>query len=258
MRKNSPKELDDALDAVAQALREAQSVLFVTGAGISAESGIPTYRGVGGIYTNADTPDGMPIEVALSGETFRRSPMITWRYIHQIAAASQDAHENRAHEIVAAFEEKFDRVWVLTQNVDGFHRKAGSSNVIDIHGDVHELLCTSCSYRETVDDYRGLGEVPRCPACSGFLRPDVVLFGELLPVEKVETLHRETAKGFDAVFSIGTSGLFPYVIQPVIDGARNGKLTVEVNPDRTTISELVSYRLETGAVTAMEGLWSRL
>ena len=86
----------------------------------------------------------------------------------------------------------------------------------------------------------------------------MVLFGEMLPFEKVETLERESAKGFDAVFSIGTSGLFPYVVQPVFDGARSGKLTVEINPDRTTISDVVSHRLATGAVAAMEGLWSRL
>jgi NAD-dependent deacetylase len=197
------------LETVASFLRGASSVLFITGAGISADSGLPTYRGIGGLYEEADTPEGIPIEEALSGEMMRRHPALTWKYIHQIEASARGASFNRAHAILAEAERRFERVWVLTQNVDGLHLRAGSKNVIDIHGDVHHLLCTGCENRATVEDYSHLAPLPLCPDCGEALRPDVVLFGELLPLSKVETLERELLRGFDVVFSIGTTSVFP-------------------------------------------------
>lgn len=230
----------------------------MTGAGISAASGIPTYRGIGGLYEEAETPEGMPIEEVLSGETFRRRPELTWRYIHQIERASRGARFNRAHAIVAEAEKHFERVWVLTQNVDGFHRQAGSSHVIDIHGDVHDLACTGCRHRARVSDYRELDPLPLCAGCEAPLRPEVVLFGELLPFDKVETMERELRKGFDAVFSIGTTAVFPYIVRPVEEARRRGDLTVEINPGETLLSDYVDVRVPLGAVEALEGIWSRL
>lgn len=253
-----PSNVDAKLDTVASFLRNARSVLFVTGAGISAESGIPTYRGMGGLYDDVDTSEGMSIEEALSGETLRQRPELTWKYIHQIEAASRGANFNRAHEVLSAFEERIDRVWILTQNVDGFHRRAGSTRVIDLHGDIHTILCTSCSYRTSVEDYSGLAPLPVCPECTAPLRPDVVLFGELLPFEKVETMQRELARGFDVVFSIGTTSVFPYIVRPVLDAKLKGKPTVEINPDTTMISAEVDVQLPLGAVAALDSLWSRL
>lgn len=178
-------------------MRRAKSLLFITGAGVSADSGLPTYRGIGGLYEEAETPEGRPIEEVLSGETMREEPALTWKYIHQIEAACRGSTFNRAHALIAEVEERFTRVWVLTQNVDGLHRKAGSRNVIDIHGDVHDILCPRCSYRENVEDYSALEALPLCPRCSHPLRPDVVLFGELLPSAKVSTMERELERGFD-------------------------------------------------------------
>lgn len=250
--------LDDKLDAVASFLADADSVLCITGAGISAESGIPTYRGIGGLYDDVDTTEGIPIEEALSGEMMRRRPEVTWKYIHQIEAASRGARFNRAHEVVCAFEQRFERVWVLTQNVDGFHRQAGSSNVIDIHGDIRHILCTRCDYRTTVDDYSGLSPLPVCPECSKTLRPDVVLFGELLPFEKVELMERELERGFDVVLSIGTTSVFPYIVRPVMDAKLRGKPTVEINPGTTMISSQVDVQLPIQAVRALDTVWTRL
>ncbi len=253
-----PSNADDKLDAVVSLLGDAQNILCVTGAGISAESGIPTYRGIGGLYNDVDTPEGIPIEEALSGETMRREPSVTWKYIHQIEAASRGASFNRAHEVLSAFEERFERVWILTQNVDGFHRKAGSTNVIDIHGDIHRIVCTSCDYRMTVDDYTGLSPLPVCPECDEPLRPDVVLFGELLPFEKVEIMQRELDRGFDVVFSIGTTSVFPYITRPVLEAKLQGKATIEINPGTTMLSGEVDVQLPLGAVEALDALWDRL
>jgi NAD-dependent deacetylase len=255
-----PSNVDEKLDTVVSLLAQARHILCVTGAGISAESGIPTYRGIGGLYDDVDsvTTEGIPIEEALSGDMMRRKPAITWKYIHQIEAASRGASFNRAHEVLSAFEERFERAWILTQNVDGFHRSAGSRNVIDIHGDIHRILCTACDYRNTVDDYTGLAPLPVCPECTELLRPDVVLFGELLPHEKVDLMERELERGFDIVFSIGTTSVFPYITRPVLDAKLRGKATVEINPGTTMLSGEVGVQLPLGAVEALDTLWNRL
>jgi hypothetical protein len=122
------------LDRVSEVFARATSALFITGAGISADSGLPTYRGIGGLYEDATTEEGIAIEDALSGDMLRERPEVCWKYIHQIERACRGATWNRAHEVLALMEGRYERTWVLTQNVDGFHRRAGSKNVIEIPG----------------------------------------------------------------------------------------------------------------------------
>ncbi len=252
------REEREKLDDVARILRESESILFITGAGISADSGLPTYRGIGGLYNDADTPEGIPIEVALSGQMMHSNPALTWKYLLQIESVCRGANYNRAHEVIALMEKRFPRVWVLTQNVDGFHRQAGSENVIDIHGDVHDLRCMECTYEETVSNFSGLSSLPKCPECSGQVRPDVVLFGELLPFKKVGLMERELSTGFDVVFSIGTTSVFPYIAGPVADAKRRGKPTIEINPTGTAVSHLVDIRMKLGSAVACDAIWKRL
>jgi NAD-dependent deacetylase len=220
---------------IARRLRDSRSVLFVTGAGISADSGLPTYRGIGGLYEQEETDDGIPIEAALSGAMFERDPALTWKYI-------------------AELERRFDRVWTLTQNVDGLHHAAGSEQVIDIHGDVHRLVCTRCGHRWRVTSYAGLEIPPSCPECASLVRPEVVLFGEMLPFDRTRLLQEQLTRGFDAVFSIGTTSVFPYIAEPVMDARRRGALTVEINPGTSEVSHIVDYRLRTGAAAAMDAV----
>lgn len=243
---------------IAERLASCRSVLFVTGAGISADSGLPTYRGIGGLYEQEHTDEGVPIEVALSGGMFQRRPELTWKYIHQIESSCRGAGPNRAHLAIAQLESRFERLWTLTQNVDGLHHTAGSSHVIDIHGDVHKLLCTACGHRWAVASYASIEIPPACPLCGGLVRPEVVLFGEMLPVAQVQRLQQELAKGFDAVFSIGTTSVFPYIAEPVIDARRRGALTVEINPGRSEVSGFVDYRLQVGAAAAMDAVVAAL
>ena len=245
------------LDAVAQAVRAAHRVLFITGAGLSADSGLPTYRGVGGLYDDADTDDGMPIEVALSGRVFRQRPDISWRHIRDIEAAGRGAQPNAGHRFMAALQARAE-VWVLTQNVDGLHQAAGSQQVIAIHGGVHDLSCVACDWTDRVAGYQHLAPVPRCPDCDAVVRPDIVLFGEMLPPAAIRSLERQVATGFDVVFSVGTSSLFPYISAPVrVLGAR-GATTVEVNPGHTDLSAHVTHRLQMGAAAALGALAARL
>jgi NAD-dependent deacetylase len=246
------------LDRVSEAFARAQSVLFITGAGISADSGLPTYRGIGGLYEDASTEEGFAIEEALSGEMLRERPEVCWKYIHQIERACRGASWNRGHEVIAKMEGRYERTWVLTQNVDGFHLGAGSKNVIEIHGDVHKLACTRCQFRQTVEDYAGLSIPPRCSDCGGILRPEVVLFGEMLPTAAVATLERELRRGFDLVVSIGTTSVFPYIAAPVVLARRTGRDTVEINPGTTGVSHVVAHRVRSRAAVALDAIWQRL
>ncbi|MBI4954734.1 MAG: NAD-dependent protein deacylase [Myxococcales bacterium] len=249
--------LDAALEPVAEALATARRVLVVTGAGISADSGMPTYRGVGGIYDRGVTDEGMPIEVALSGAVFERRPAVSWKYILEIERACRGAVPNRAHEVIAALDAGERETWVLTQNVDGLHRRAGSRRLIDIHGDVRSLVCTRCRAAEVVEDYRrfdGVALPPRCRRCDGVLRPAVVLFGELLPEDKLAELRALRSRGFDVVLSVGTTSAFPYVAGPVLEAQRLGLPTVEVNPGDTAVSAIVHHRVRAGAARAFGAL----
>lgn len=253
-----PAEIESTLDRVARELALARRVLFITGAGISADSGLPTYRGIGGLYNGKATDEGLRIEDALSGEVFARRPDITWKYLAQIEENCRGAGPNGAHRAIAKLEERLPGVLVLTQNVDGLHRQAGSSNVIEIHGDVHRLACTACDWKTTVKSLEGWPMPPSCPECGEVVRPEVVLFGESLPMAELDRLYGELEEGFDLVFSIGTSSVFPYIAQPVAWAAQVGIPTVEINPSFTVLSDIVRHRLPLGAAAAMTAILERL
>ncbi|MEY4581980.1 MAG: hypothetical protein RL701_6683 [Pseudomonadota bacterium] len=254
--------MDDATrlhELAAQAadrLRGAKRLLFMTGAGLSAESGLPTYRGIGGLYTDAPTEHGVPIEVALSRNMFRSRPELTWQHIARIEAAVRGAQPSAAHRLIAQLERRYEVV-VFTQNVDGLHRAAGSSAVIDIHGDCHDLFCTRqrCDFRETRVDYAGMSIPPHCPQCNAIVRPDVVLFEETLPADKLTRWQRELAQGYDALFTIGTSSVFPYVTSPVMHARSNGRLSIEINPDQTVVSDRVDIKLRCGAGQGLQAIF---
>lgn len=241
----------DEIHKVIELLKSCNNVLFITGAGISAESGLPTYRGIGGLYNTEDTEDGIPVEMALAGEMLAENPAITWKYLSQIEQNCRNATFNRAHEIIAEMERAFDRVWVLTQNVDGFHTAGGSRNIIEIHGNLHHLKCMKCHWRATVEDFSELEIPPKCPKCNYYVRPDVVLFGEMLPFDKLQTFQDQLQKGFDMYFWIGTTGVFPYIQSPLADAKYTGRTTVEINPDDTLLSSEVDIRIPLGATEAL-------
>ena len=233
---------------IAKDLAGARRVLFVTGAGMSADSGLPTYRGVGGLYNDGETEDGLAIEDALSGECLETRPEITWKYLAQIERNCHGAEPNAAHRAILALEERCDAVVVLTQNIDGLHVKAGSSDVIEIHGTLAERFCAHCGAEA---DPRDLAVPPRCAHCGQIVRPRVVLFGEMLPGAALERLYQELAQGFDMVFVIGTTAVFPYVAEPVMRAVRAGVPTVEINPARTHLSDRVRHYLPERAALAL-------
>ncbi len=238
-------------------LRNAKRILFITGAGMSADSGLPTYRGIGGLYNNENTDDEMPIEVAISGDMLRSRPEITWKYLLQIAHSCHDAKHNDGHKVIAEIEAAKKDTWVLTQNIDGFHTEAGTNNLIEIHGTLDKVQCMSCSFEglsKDIDiDMASLP--PRCDKCGGILRHEVVLFGEQLPEAEINKLYHVLETGYDLVFTIGTTSVFPYIAQPVMLAKRQGIPTIEINPGKTEVSHLVDYKIEDGAARTLRTLW---
>ena len=245
----------EKIKKIARLLKQSESILFITGAGVSADSGLPTYRGISGLYNDKTTEEGIPIEMALAGEMLESRPAVTWKYLSQIEQRCRCARFNRAHEVIAQMEKKFPRVWVLTQNIDGFHHQAGSRNVIDIHGDMHNLLCQNCGWRLTVEDFSQIKIPPICPRCSRIARPDVVFFGEQLPHQKLQILFAELQKGFDLYFSVGTTSVFPYIQEPILQAKALGRPTIEINPARTDVSHLIDIKVSQGAAEALDAIW---
>jgi len=246
------------IDEVVQAMGRARRMLFITGAGMSADSGLPTYRGRDGLYrAQQTTPHGLSIEQALSGPMLRTQPEITWHYLLELEKRTRHAAPNRGHQVIVEMEGYFDAVWILTQNVDGLHQRAGSQNVLDVHGSLHALECTRCGHQTTAPDYSNLTLPPLCSECEGLVRPQVVLYGEDLPYDKLARLWYEFGKGFDLIFSIGTSSLFEYIVEPVRMGREMGITTVEINPEATTISSDVDIKIGAGAAAALDSIWER-
>jgi NAD-dependent deacetylase len=244
----------------AAALRHANRILIITGAGLSADSGLPTYRGVGGLY-NGHTDDGLPIEMALSGPMLRRDPALCWKYIAQLGSACLAGQPNAAHYAIAQLQRHKPECWVLTQNVDGYHRAAGSppERLIEIHGRMAPLYCQSCGAEDPqLSEHLQRPLPPLCAQCHGVLRPPVVLFEEMLPELALNVLYEEMAKGFDAVLSIGTTASFPYIHEPMLRTRVAGGFTAEINPSSTDHSIHMDAFLRCRALDVMEDLVSHI
>ena len=244
--------------SIAEKIIAAERILFITGAGISADSGLPTYRGIGGLYNGNATEDNMPIEEALSGTVMRLHPEITWKYLLQIESVCRGKTFNDAHKVIADIEKLKPNTWVLTQNIDEFHRRAGSQNLIEIHGHVSALFCPKCQYETIVNNYSELSLPPHCPKCNSVIRPRVVLFGEMLPEKEINELYTQMQKGFDLVFSIGTTSVFPYIAEPVYRAKRWHATTIEINPGETEVSQYVDVKITSSAKEAMCAIWDAM
>ncbi|BBM88876.1 NAD-dependent protein deacetylase [Spirochaetota bacterium] len=234
-------------------------ILFITGAGISVASGLPTYRGVGGLYNETETADDLPIEEILSAHVMKDNPALAWKYLYEMENFLRSKQPNAAHKTIAKFEQFFQTI-VLTQNIDAFHRKAGSSAVVEIHGTMHKLVCTgaTCDWEAEVRDFThlpALPQLPLCSVCGKLIRPNVVLFGEALPKQALLVLHQHYGEPFDVVFSIGTTSYFPYIQAPVHRAKAARALTIEINPIPTIISDVFDYSLRIEADTFLVALW---
>lgn len=222
-----------------QSLREAAHIVVLTGAGVSAESGIPTFRQAQtGLWAQYD-----PQELATPA-AFRRNHRLVWRWYQWRRELVSDASPNPAHHALAAMEEVATNLTLITQNVDSLHRQAGSHNIVELHGNLTRNKCFDYGHPVTAAEEiapEDPDDPPRCPHCRSLLRPDVVWFGETLPADAIEAAFAATQE-CDVFFAIGTSAVVhPAAGLPLLAMER-GALTIEVNPDRTSLSPLVDHR----------------
>ena len=217
-------------------LRQARRVAVLTGAGISAESGVPTFRQAQtGLWARYD-----PQQLA-TPQAFRRQPQLVWDWYAWRRGLVAGVEPNPGHFALAEIERRVPQFTLITQNVDSLHQRAGSRAVLELHGNIARTTCS----REgrVVEAWPESDErPPRCPHCGAFLRPDVVWFGEALPADVLEAAIAATRTA-DVFLTIGTSGLVhPAASLPLL-AARQGAVTVEVNPEETPLSEEMTYCL---------------
>lgn len=214
-------------------INAAQSVVVLTGAGVSAESGVPTFRGGG----NSVVWKGMPFEIISSAGMLARDLPAVWEWFNYRRDRLQTLQPNAAHQAIAAWQDRFRQFTLVTQNIDGLHQAAGSRHVIELHGSIWRARCLECTAQHGVRELNFDAGVPVCVECGGDLRPDVVLFGEMLPSGAFERAAA-AAQECDLCFVVGTSAVvYPAASIPEI-AAANGAYVVEVNPERTPLSDL--------------------
>lgn len=213
-------------ESISNQIKNYKKIVFVTGAGISQKSGIPTFRGNDGLWRNYD-----PMKLATIN-AFYENPKLVWEWYNERRNNIFQAQVNLGHKVIAELE-KYAQVVVLTQNIDGLHKKAGSSNVLELHGSIVKIKCSVCDYNEEV-----LTEIftfpPLCK-CGNILRPDVVWFGEPLPQDVWQNAI-EFASQCDLMVIVGTS----LVVSPAntlpLYAKQNNATLIEINPENTELS----------------------
>jgi len=215
-------------------LLRTSKLVVLTGAGVSQESGLRTFRDAQvGLWAQYKPED------LASPEAFARDPKLIWDWYAWRREAVKGVRPNPGHYALAEIEKRISEFTLITQNVDGLHRMAGSQNVLELHGNIQHVRCSECSiFAETWGD--DTESVPKCESCGGLLRPDVVWFGESLPRKQLEAAV-EATRSCDVFFSIGTSG----VVQPAASlamAARSlGAVVVEINAEPTPLTPKVDY-----------------
>ncbi len=218
-------------------IRSARSMAVLTGSGISAESGVPTFRDAQtGLWEKYD-----PLQLA-TPEAFLENPELVWSWYKWRRQLIKNAAPNPGHFSLVDFESKFDNFTLITQNVDGLHQRAGSKNIIELHGNINRSRCWRDNHQFDVPP-DNCPKLPLCPICSQFLRPDVVWFGEEMPVEELETAS-SAASSCDIFFSIGTSAVVYPAASLIPMASSQGAAIVEINLELTPISTLADYFLQ--------------
>ena len=215
-------------------LRSANHIAVLTGAGVSAESGIPTFREAQtGLWAQYD-----PQELA-TPTAFRKNPKLVWEWYTWRRQLVIESAPNPGHLALVEMEQQVPQFTLITQNVDGLHRFAGSQNVLELHGNIQKVRCADCGTftEEWGDDSE---TVPTCEKCGGLLRPDVVWFGEALPRAELEAAVN-ASRACQVYFSIGTSGLVQPAASLAHAARNNGSVVVEINAEPTPLTPKVDF-----------------
>jgi NAD-dependent deacetylase len=233
-------------------------VLIITGAGVSAESGIPTFRGKDGYWRNLD-----PIKLA-TPEAFARDPELVWQWYRERRRRIRNAQPNAAHEAIANLAQSADEFLLVTQNVDDLHKRAGlaKAEMVQIHGDIFVTRCSRCDFwHPPSSDYGAAGEqqqqqeqngVPRCAKCDAPMRPGVVWFGEPLPLRETQRVEKYLQRDpCGVVIVAGTTATFGYIIDWALRASRRGGQLIEVNPEETSLSRFATRLVREPAAVAL-------
>ena len=233
-------------DTVAQKLKDSRKIVFVTGAGISQESGIPTFRGKDGYWRKYD-----PMKLA-SIDAFYDDSKLVWECYDDRRKNILDVKPNEGHFAISQMEE-FKDIVVLTQNIDGLHQRSGSTNVLELHGSIIRIKCTVCDFTDNItENFESLP--PKCK-CGSMLRPDVVWFGEPLPQNIWQSAIKE-ASICDVMIIVGTS----LVVSPAntlpVYAKQNGAILIEVNPEKTVMSNDMTLSIQATSVGVLPKMLS--
>ncbi|MCB2187225.1 MAG: NAD-dependent deacylase [Deltaproteobacteria bacterium] len=224
-----------ALAEARRLLAQAASLCVLTGAGISAESGVPTFRGPGGLWENH-----RPEDLATPG-AFRRDPALVWRWYAWRRGLIAACRPNPGHTALVRLEERLPSFTLITQNVDGLHALAGSRRLLELHGNLWRTRCTACGL-EAEDRRPELPPLPACPACGGLLRPAVVWFGESLDPTGLDAAWRAAREGA-VMLTVGTSAMVEPAASLVRVAREAGARVIQVNLEATAHTPLADYSL---------------
>ncbi len=222
------------LEELTSIIQQSRHGVVLTGAGISAESGVPTFRGNEGIWEKF-----RPEDLATMSAFIANSKLV-WEWYNWRRDLIRQVKPNAGHYALVELAKWFPSFTLITQNVDNLHRLAGSENILEIHGNMLRNKCVDCAQAIELENEVDPSAIPRCPACGGKVRPDVVWFGEMLPEEAIDAAF-EAAEQADIFFSIGTSALVhPAATLPVV-AKRHGAVLVEINLDETPLTGLADF-----------------
>ncbi len=232
------EDLDTALVRAAELVRNAERLAVLTGAGVSAESGMATFRGTGGLW------EGERVQEVATPTGFARDSRRVWRFYNQRRHHANEVRPNPGHLALVEIERRWTpgrQFTLITQNIDGLHQVAGSNHVLELHGSLARVRCTACAY---IQERPGeeLPELPTCPTCGQLLRPDVVWFEEMLPADVWEA-SVQAVSACQVLLVVGTSAIV-YPAAGLIEMAvRLQTPVIEINPERTPISNAASLSL---------------
>ncbi len=254
----STEGIGQAIERAADAVRRARHVVALVGAGISAESGVPTFRGAGGLWTKYGEPDLRDFDRCSA------DPLQWWAdriagagSLDELREALANAAPNAGHYALRDLEEMGYLHHIITQNVDNLHQAAGSRAVTEIHGNRTKLRCLTCSARWPLDEFPIDELPPRCPHCGGLVKGDTVMFGEPIPADALEQCVAQT-RLCDCMLLVGTSAVvYPAAAFPG-DVKRTGGRLIEVNPEETPLTDICSVVIRAPAGDALPRLVERL
>jgi NAD-dependent deacetylase len=239
-----------SIEEVSRRFRRDARITILTGAGVSAASGVPTFRGTAGLWKSF-RPESLA-----TPEAFRRDPKLVWEWYDWRRQLISTKQPNRAHDVIANWSRRYPDFTLITQNVDGLHEKAGTRNVTRFHGSIWELSCWErcrSSPERWWDETSPLPEIPpRCPHCNGLVRPGVVWFGEAIDPVILERSRQST--NCDLFLTIGTSAVVHPAASLVFEAKQQGAYTVEINVESTPASNVIDATLQGPAETVLPDL----